>query len=262
MSDRERLGGGPGSGYTQPGVVTPEAVVLEFATAGLGSRTAGELLDLLVMYAVAFALTFAVTLLSSATGSTAAVIVGLTGWLVIFVGYPVAMESLWDGRTLGKAALGLRVITVEGAPIRFRHAMIRGVLAVIEIYLFFPIAVVLVFVTKREQRLGDLLAGTIIVRERADRSMALSGRPVSFPPPWGLEAYTASLDVSRLSSEQYGLVRSFLLRIQSFSFDARMSVATRLANAVALELHHTPPPGVQAEPYLVCVASAYQRRGA
>ena len=106
---------------------------------------------------------------------------------LILVGYPIAMETLWNGRTLGKAAMGLRVVTQEGGPIRFRHAAIRGIFGLIEIWIFLgSIAVVAIIFSKRNQRVGDMVAGTIVLRER---SVASPGVAVSFPPPPGYEAY-------------------------------------------------------------------------
>ncbi len=241
------------------GVVTPEAVLLEFDTAGVGSRSAAEVIDLLVLVAILTAVGTAVGAAAQFSGGTIAVIIGIVMELVVLVGYPVAMEALWNGRTLGKAAFGLRVVTVEGGPIRFRHAMIRGVLGLIEIYATLgTLAVLSIILSKRDQRLGDLTAGTLVLRERtASGHLAVA---VTFPPPYGLEGYVATLDVSTLSGEQYGLVRSFLMRVVDLSYDARNSLAVKLANAVAFELRLTPPANLAPEPFLACVAAAYQRR--
>jgi hypothetical protein len=178
--------------------------------------------------------------------------------LLILVGYPIAMETLWNGRTLGKAAMGLRVVTAEGGPVRFRHAAIRGIFGLVEIWVFIgSIAIVSIIFSRRDQRVGDLVAGTIVLRERSATS---PGVAVTFPTPPGFEAYVASLDVTRLSAAQYSLVRSFLMRVLQLSWPARTSLAVRLANPTAVLLHHTPPPQVNPELFLVCVAAAYQRR--
>ena len=86
---------------------------------------------------------------------------------VVLWGYPTVMETLWRGRTIGKIALGLRVVTVEGAPVRFRHAAIRATLGLVDFLLTSGAgAVVSVLMTHRSQRLGDLVAGTVVLRER------------------------------------------------------------------------------------------------
>lgn len=245
----------------QSGIVTPEAVLLEFETAGVGSRTVAEVLDLLVQFGVLLALTLVLSLASTGgldVGQTLAIVLVLLMVFLVLVGYPVAMETLWNGRTLGKAAMGLRVVTSEGGPVRFRHAAIRGIFGLVEIWVFIgSIAVVSMLVTQRNQRVGDLVAGTIVVRER---SAAGPGVAVRFPVPSGFESYVASLDVTPLIAEQYSVVRSFLMRVLELSPHARAALAVRLANHTASLLRHTPPPTVGPELFLVCVAAAYQRR--
>ena len=201
-----------------PGVVTPEAVLLEFDTAGVGSRVVAEILDLLLQITVLVAVSLIASLAITGgldVGQTAAIVIVLVMTLLILVGYPIAMETLWNGRTLGKAAMGLRVVTAEGGPIRFRHAAIRGIFGLVEIWVFIgSIAIVSIIFSRRDQRVGDLVAGTIVLRERSATS---PGVAVTFPTPPGYEAYVASLDVTRLSAAQYSLVRSFLMRVLQLS---------------------------------------------
>ena len=174
--------------------------------------------------------------------------------------YPAAFETLWRGRTPGKALLGLRVVTVEGGPIRFRHAAIRAILGAFDKYLGSGlVGVVAVLLTRRNQRMGDLVAGTIVLRER---SGARAPSAVRFTAPPGLEAYVASLDVARLGHEDYGTVRSFLLRAPSLSPAARAHLASQLAGPIAARLSAAPPAGLPAEVFLVCVAAAHQQRNA
>jgi hypothetical protein len=180
-------------------------------------------------------------------------------FLLIF-GYPAAFETMWRGRTPGKAALGLRVVTIEGGPIRFRHAAIRSILGLVDKYLFTGmVGVVALLLTRRNQRLGDLVAGTIVLRERSG-----AGTPtaVRFDPPRGLEAFVASLDVARLGHEDYGTIRSFLLRAASLPPGARQHLAAQLAAPLVDRLQVTPPPGLPPEVFLVCVAAAHQLRNA
>lgn len=243
------------------GVVTPEAVLLEFDTAGVGSRVVAEILDLLLQITALVAVTMVASLAATGgvqLGETAAIVLALVMTFLILVGYPIAMETLWNGRTLGKAAMGLRVVTSEGGPIRFRHAAIRGIFGLIEIWVFLgSIAIVSIIFSRRDQRLGDLVAGTIVLRERSATSLGVA---VSFPTPPGYEAYVGSLDVTHLSARQYSLIRSFLMRVLQLSWPARTRLAVRLANPTAVLLRHTPPPQVNPELFLVCVAAAYQRR--
>jgi hypothetical protein len=119
------------------------------------------------------------------------------------------------------------------------------------------VATVSVLLTPRSQRLGDLFAGTIVLRERTGAAFPV---PVSFPPLPGYDGYARSLDVGGITPEQYGVIRSFLLRVAHLSPEARAHIGTRLANAVAISMHHTPPAGVSPEAFLVSVAAAYQLR--
>ncbi|MEA3077215.1 MAG: hypothetical protein QOF60_2123 [Actinomycetota bacterium] len=236
--------------------------MLEFETAGMPSRLLAASIDLVVqMVLVIAAVTGGLGLESLGVGAGALGAVTLyLAFFLILLGYPALLETLWRGRTLGKAALGLRVVTVEGAPIRFRHAAIRSMFALVEKFsLSGLIGIIAILVTRRNQRLGDLVAGTIVLRERSG-----AGRPqaMAFLPPPGLESYTSSLDVSALGHSDYAAVRGFLLRVGSLTPAARWSLATAIATPLRDRLRTTPPTGVYPETFLACVAAAYQRRNA
>lgn len=243
------------------GIVTPEAVRLEFDTAGIASRVVAELLDLTVQWLLLLGLFVAAGAIGSAADATAVVVVVvvvLVGVFAVIVGYPVAMETLWNGRTLGKAALGLRVVTREGAPVRFRHAAIRAMIGMIEVWALFGLpASVSIIASRRDQRLGDLVAGTLVLRQRAGRRPTA---PVQFAVPWNWEPWVATLDVAPLTPEQYGVVRAFLLRTAELTPAARWQVAAELAAMVAERTGTQVPPSVHPEMFLTCVATAYQRR--
>ena len=239
------------------GVITPEAVVLDFPTAGLGSRLLARMVDLVVLAVVLqiLSLVLGVVLLSVPEAAT---VVGLLVVALVLLVYPVACESLLKGRTPGKMALGLRVVTAEGGPVGFRHSALRGLIGLVEVFMTLGcVAVVSALSTHRSQRFGDLAAGTLVIRERDPLSRALA---VAFPPPAGLESYCAGLDVSSVGDAQYGVIRSFLLRVLDLTPGARAALAVRLATPTAVRMHHTPPPMLGPELFLACVASAYQVR--
>ena len=248
----------------QPRLVTPEAVVLSFETAGLGSRVPAMLIDLAIQGGVLFLGSVALVLLtantSGDTANVAATVVLLLLFTGVLLGYPIAFETLWRGRTPGKAALGLRVVTTEGAPVRFRHAAVRSFLGLIDLWATTgAVAVLSILLTRDNQRLGDLAAGTLVLRERSG-----AGRPrvAAFAPPHGLEAYTATLDVAGLTPDEYGAVRSLLLRAPSLPPPVRAGLAGELAGTVASRMRHTPPPWLPPEAFLACVAAATQARSA
>ena len=236
------------------GVVTPEAVVLEFRAAGLATRTLAKVIDL-AMQAVVLGILLVVVGLTAAASPTAATIAVAVSVFVVVLFLPALVETLWNGRTPGKAILGLRVVTVEGGPISFRHAALRGLLQVIELPL--GAAGFIALANPRSQRLGDLAAGTFVISERAASSLTV---PTLFSPPPGLEVYCAQLDVSRVDSEQFLLARNFMLRVNELDGAARYDLATRLADALVARCAPPPPPMVSAEYYLICVCAAYQVR--
>jgi uncharacterized RDD family membrane protein YckC len=238
------------------GIVTPEAVVLDFEIAGLASRAVAKLLDTLIQVAALFALAIAVGIAVPGTAGVVTIVIGIA---LIVLGYPVLCEVTMRGRSPGKMAFGLRVVTVEGAPAAPRHAFIRSTVGVVD-FLIPPgglCAVVSSLLSKRSQRLGDLVAGTMVLRERSATSAPL---PVWFSPPAGLEAYASNLDVSNVTDDQFGVIRSFLLRVHELTSEARAAMAYRLAAPVADAMHHRAPPGVHPEQFLVAVAATYQRR--
>ena len=244
------------------GIVTPEAVVLEFETAGMASRMLAALVDA----ALQLVALLGILLASLAANELGALFGGLeTALLYLFVflllfGYPAGFETWWRGRTPGKAALGLRVVTVEGGPIRFRHAAIRAILGLVDKYLLSAVPGVLsVLLSSRNQRLGDLVAGTLVLRER---SGARAPQAVAFSAPPGLETYVASLDVSGVARDEYVTIRSFLLRAPTLAPAVREPLARQLAGPLVQRLRTTPPPGLPAEVFLVCVAAAHQHRHA
>jgi uncharacterized RDD family membrane protein YckC len=237
-------------------VVTPEAVPLDLETASIGSRFLALLIDWGIQGVVVFILL--VIAGNASFGWLGTTIVLLLVFLVIW-GYPVAMETLWRGRTVGKAALGLRVVTREGGQIGFRHAAIRAALGLVDFALSSgAVAVICVLVTADNQRLGDMAAGTLVLRERTGLRRPT---PTVFGPPIGLDGYTDSLDLARLGPAEYGVVRAFLIRAPSLPPPVRARLAAQVAETVAARVQPPPPPGVPAELFLACIAAAYRKRG-
>lgn len=239
--------------YSSRGVVTPEAVHLDFDTAGVNTRIAARFVDawVVVFLFMALGAVFAVI------GIAGEVSLILAAFLSIF-GYPALAES-WKGTTAGKSMLGLRVITVEGGPVRFRHAAIRSALQVVDLLLvpFGTVAIVSALAGPDDQRLGDRLAGTLVVRTAG---FSVRSNVVAFPPLRGFEAYVAGLDVSGIRPRHYEVLRSFLTRVDELAPEARQRIGLRLAGPTAAALGQDPPPGVHHEAFLVSVVAAYQQR--
>ena len=242
------------------GYVTPDAVALDLEVATIGSRGIAYLLDFALFGAVFLVLSLVQLALvgggwfESGLGVAVALVLAFL-WQF---GYPIGFETLWRGRTLGKAAMGLRVVTVEGAPVGVRHATIRAVTAPFEVLLTSGlVASIASFASPRAQRLGDLAAGTLVVRERR---IAREPQAATFLPPAGAETYVAQVDVSAVGPREYGLVRDTLRRAGELSADARWQVASEVAGAIAPRVRPLPPAGTSPEAFLAAVAAAVQRR--
>lgn len=245
-----------------PGVITPEAVRLEFQAASVGTRSLALILDLMLQG-------LALTVISLGIGLVATTGVGpqLPEWLgvtllllvffAILWGYPTVFETTM-GRTPGKAAMGLRVVTREGAPVSFRHAAIRASFALIDLYgTVGGVAVLTVLLSRREQRLGDLVAGTLVLRER---SAMPPPQPLRFTVPAGLEDYARSVDPAVIDAAGYQAIRTFLRRAGSFPPEVRWRVAREIAEPIVGRLGQRPPAQIGPELFLVCLAARYQER--
>ena len=245
------------------GVVTPEAVRLDFSTAAVGTRALAKILDVMIQSIMLGIVVFALMLAAfpgagfQAEPWLAISLVLLASFLILF-GYPVLFETIWRGKTPGKAALGLRVVTREGAPIQFRHAAIRAALGLVEFQVTAgAAAVVSSLLSQQHQRLGDHVAGTIVLRERESRTPT---SPARFTVPQGGRSYAETLDPAVLNPQEYQAVRTFLLRAGSLPTDARAGLAQQIAHPLALRLGHRPPANVTPEQFLLCLAARYQQR--
>lgn len=148
-------------------LVTGEAVALELRPAKLPSRALAVVLDLALAVAVYIVVTIGLVAATAALDDAAQIAVSIASFLLVLVGGPIAVETLSHGRSLGKLACGLRVVRDDGGPIRFRHALVRGAVGVVEILMTFGIvACIASLVSERGRRLGDVFAGTLVVRER------------------------------------------------------------------------------------------------
>jgi uncharacterized RDD family membrane protein YckC len=240
--------------------VTPEAVVLDYERAGVASRAIALLLDLLALgVVVGLVLLAALAIAGDELDGTAGAAVALVSGLVAVAAWFCGFEAGWRGRTLGKAAMGLRVVGADGTPERFQQAFLRAAVGLIDLFLV-PVgfvAVVSCLISPRDQRLGDMAAGTLVVRER---SAGGDVAPAWFRPPPGWEGYAASLAVDAIDEAAYTVIRNFLLRVPHLTPDARRHLAVRIANPVAVRMGHAPPPGVHPQTFLECVAAAWQHR--
>jgi uncharacterized RDD family membrane protein YckC len=242
-------------------VVTPEAVVLDLDRASVASRATAWVIDLAVI-AFAFGV---VALVGALVGAAvhapdwAYVVVLVFAVFVLLFGYACVLESIWRGRTVGKKVMGLRVVTVDGAPIRFRHAALRAMLGLVDFWL--PpggaTAILVSLGSEQDQRLGDLVAGTFVLHDRSVQG-ATAALWFSIPPMY--EPFSASLDTSRLSNDDYRLARAFLVRTAELTPPARWWIGRQVFQRLATVVGVLPPPGMHHEWFVSCVVAAHQRR--
>ncbi|MGW5261101.1 RDD family protein [Microbispora sp. NPDC004025] len=236
-------------------VVTGEAVVVEVRIAQLSSRALAFLIDWVVQWAAMITAFVLVTQASLVTDQSLA-----TGLLILFivlvtVGYPVAFETISRGRSLGKLALGLRVVSDDGGPERFRQALFRGLAGFLEFWTFSGApALITSLVNQRGKRLGDLFAGTTVIGERTPRQAP----PPEMPPP--LASWAATLELSGLSDDLANTARQYLSRWHQLSPGMREEIGLRVAGQVSAQVAPPPPPGVPPYAYLAAVLAERRRR--
>jgi uncharacterized RDD family membrane protein YckC len=203
-------------------IATPEGVDVELTLAGIGSRFIAALMDFAIQ---------------GATIVAAAYVLGVTGgdgegwplavfsivFFLVFFGYDVLFEVRSRGRTLGKRWTGLRVVRTGGRPVTFIPSCVRNVMRLVDILpAMYAVGMLSIFVTKRNQRLGDLAAGTLIVRERP------GGLRAAAPAAAFMRPAVDGWDVSSVSARDIGTVRQFLARRESLAGPARAELATEL----------------------------------
>ncbi|GAB2996771.1 RDD family protein [Streptomyces pseudoechinosporeus] len=240
-------------------LVTGEAVALELRPAKLPSRALAVLIDLVAAMAAYVAVTVALVVSTAGLDEAAQTAVSIAAFLLVLVGGPIAVETLSHGRSLGKLACGLRVVRDDGGPIRFRHALVRGAVGVVEILMTLGIvACIASLVSARGRRLGDVFAGTLVVRERIPAGRTAFVPP---PPPW-LAGRFSGLDLSAVPDGLWLAVRQYLTRMQQLDPQVGWAMAERLAADVAERTGAPAPQGVPPAAYLAAVMQERQAREA
>ena len=226
-------------------IATPEGVDLDLTLAGLGSRFIAGAIDLVLKLVLIGLL--ALALLGAGDLGIAAF---LPAMALVLLAYDMLFELLAQGRTPGKRWTGLRVVRDDGSPVDVRGSAIRNILRLVDGWpLSYAPTIVSVLVTKRNQRLGDLAAGTVVAR---DRRVADAG-PVAAPGPTS-DGTAPAWDVSAVGAEDLAALRSFLERRHGLEPAVRRRVATRLADALRGRVGGAPE--LEPEPFLEGVVAA------
>ena len=206
-------------------ISTPEGVSLELPLAGVGSRFVALLVDTLLQMLI-FVAVIVLLVVADADSFAVFAVTGVTVFALLFV-YPVAFELAAGGRTPGKRWSSLRVVCDDGSPLTFRASALRNLVRLVDVLPgMYLVGAVAIFATRRNQRLGDLAAGTLVVRDvRVPTFVAESFAPSAEVAPDDLPAW----DVSGLSQPELAALRRFLERRQAIDDVPRNLLARDLA---------------------------------
>jgi uncharacterized RDD family membrane protein YckC len=240
-------------------IVTGEAVPLELPAAAFPSRIAALLIDMAAQI-VLFLLVFVPIVATTSGNASYAAAVFVASYVVVFVGYPATFETLSRGKTLGKLALGLRVVGDDGSPVRFRQALVRALVGLFEIWsvALAPVALISSLVSARGKRVGDIFAGTYVISERVPAARTLQPVFTVVPPP--LAGWAQSLHVDGLSAQAAEAAASYLRRFAELTPSARETLGHRLASMVAAQVSPPPPAGTPPAAYLSAVLAVRRQK--
>lgn len=251
---------------------TPELVSIELPLAGVGSRFIAVLLDSLIWGAAALLLALLFWAVRPAIGAFSelsyqwAVALSTVLFFLLHWGYFTLFEAFNGGRTPGKQAVRIRVIQRSGRPIGLFESMARNFIRFIdELPFFYGVGVISVFVTRQHQRLGDLAAGTLVVRDRVQETplwselpppptiAPVAAVPAPMPQPY-LSVPLADSALSNLAAADLAVLETFFARRLDLPLEARHALAARLAAALVARSGLEVPPGVSTETFLEAVA--------
>ncbi len=256
----------------QLSIDTPELVSIDMPLAGIGSRFVAVLIDtllwgvglfvLIVLFLLAAPSIRAFNRLSFQWGVAIVVfLVFLFNW-----GYFTLFEAFWNGRTPGKKIAKIRVIQRSGRPIGLFESMARNFIRYVDqLPSFYAVGVIMIFATKQHQRLGDLAAGTLVVRDREQETplwdgsgsrtfTAASFAPVAAPPEPQMLVTLAAEGISRLSLADLEVLEGFFARRLDMPLSVRLRLAERIAAAIRTKSGLEQPAGVSTETFLEATA--------
>ena len=238
-------------------LITGDAVLLDLRTASFAVRMLSAAIDgvlqlgLLIGGTIAIAWTAARVELDD--GFVAAGIVAVS--VLAYVGYPVLCELLLHGRSVGRLVMGTRVVRDDGGPVHLRQSLLRAVMAMLEIWSTSgAIALTCSVIDRRSRRVGDLLAGTMVIQERM-RSLS----PQRVEVPESLGRWVQGADVGRLPLTLMQDIRSFLPRAGTINPESRRELSRDLLRRTLPHVAPAPPPGTDPEEFLAAVLAERSR---
>lgn len=237
-------------------VITGEAVALQMPPAPLPMRVLGILIDMVLTVIVGVVLLLALTRVMEGANEAQVMSVTITIIAVLVLVSPTVIETLTQGRSVGKMAMGLRVVRTDGGPVRLRHSLVRALTGVIEIWLLAGSAALICgMVDRRSRRLGDLLAGTYAILERTGPGPRLD---LDIAPQ--LTGWARGAQVQRLPDALTSSARGFLERAARLAPHVRADHGLRLAEALTSHVAPAPPPGTDPEAFIAAVLALRRER--
>ncbi len=239
-------------------LVTGDAVVLDLRPASFAVRMISAAIDGVLQLALlvggSIGLVWAAARMDLDDGYLAAGVVLMS--VLTYVGYPVLCELLLGGRSVGRLAMGTRVVRDDGGPVHVRQSLLRAVMAMFEIWSTSgAVALTCSVIDRRSRRVGDLLAGTMVIQERM-RSMT----PQRVEVPESLRDWARSADVGRLPLPLMQDIRSFLPRAATINSESRRQLSRDLLHRTLPHVAPAPPPGTDPEEFLAAVTSERSHR--
>jgi uncharacterized RDD family membrane protein YckC len=225
---------GIGSWNDKLTIETPEQTALEFPLAGVGSRCLALLLDLLIQVGINLVLGIIYFIVETQVQGAGSWMGGLGIWaqailglafFVVYFGYYAIFESIWNGQTPGKRVAHLRVIQESGRPVLIWQAIVRNLMRVVDwLPGFYAVGLASALLSKQNRRLGDFVAGTVVVHERPLEKISVG---------WASAPATAApaipLGAARLGAEEVRLIEAFLDRRDALDFEVRRRMASQIA---------------------------------
>jgi uncharacterized RDD family membrane protein YckC len=237
-------------------LITGEAVALDLRSTGFVLRAAGTAIDAILYLGGYVGLTAALYAVSGLFlfDDAISAAVSVTLLVICLIAAPTAVETISHGRSLGKLAVGARIVRDDGGAIGFRHAFIRSLTGLLEIYSTLGgIAAVTGLLNERSKRLGDFLAGTYSQHERVARVV-----PAVFGVPVVLADWARTADVARMPDSLSRRIAQFLQQAAKLSPVSRQRLSEQLAAEASIYV--SPVPEVQPELFIAAVAAIRRDR--
>jgi uncharacterized RDD family membrane protein YckC len=251
-------------------IQTPEQVGFDYVLAGLGSRTAAFLVDTVIRWFLVLAILAVVGVIYKFMpaldlsawvkdlSKTWLIALAVLAYGLVDLGYFLFFEALWSGQTPGKRRQRLRVIRMNGQPIGWLESSIRNILRAVDLVAgFYPVGIVVVFLSRNNQRIGDYAAGTVVIVERkrsapGDRKQVHAPQVLTDPE---IEWY-----VSRLKPAQYQVLRSFLERRAQMEQGPRHELARLLSHQLFKQMPKSARMSISYESFIEEIVALYEKR--